>query len=241
MTRKISGLLALFGAMLASACGVVGEDKTPDYRYRLTVEVDTPDGLKAGSSVIEVRQSMGRSTMGGFNEQIFYKIRGEAVAVDLPDGQTLYALLRSPGGDVEWAVRVIPILAPDAGDDNHLDDVLLLEGKRELPRTWSPRGRSDERRAYPMMVTFGDEADPTSVTLVDPDDLAASFGEGVRLKHMIVELTDDPVTNGIEERLGWLPKVKGALVHLPVSDYPPPGTGLPLHNTLTKRNFKSNN
>ncbi len=205
MTRAIAGLLALLGAVFASACGLLAEDKTPDYRFRLTVEVETPEGLKTGSSVIEVRQSMGRSTMGGFNEQIFYKIRGEAVAVDLPDGQTLYALLRSSGGDVEWAARVIPILAPDAGDDNHLDDVLLLEGKHELPRKWSPRGRSDERSAYPMMVTFGDEADPTSVTLVDPDDLAESFGEGVTLKRITAELTDDSVTTGIEERLGWLP------------------------------------
>ena len=211
MMRAIAGLLALLGAVLVSACSDnAAEDNSLSYRYRLTIEVETPEGLRTGSSVIEVRQSMGRSTMGGFNEQIFYKTRGEAVAVDLPDGQTLYALLRSPGGDIEWAVRVIPILAPDAGDDIHLDDVLLLEGKHELPRTWSPRGRSDERPAYPMMVTFGDEADPTSVTRVDPDDLAASFGEGLRLKRITAELTDDPVTTGIEERLGWL------------SDYPEP-------------------
>lgn len=56
-----------------------------------------------------------------------------------------------------------------------------------------------------MMVTFGDEADPTSVAEVDPDDLAATFGEGVKVKRITVELTDDPVTTGIEERLGWLP------------------------------------
>jgi hypothetical protein len=52
-----------------------------------------------------------------------------------------------------------------------------------------------------MMVTFGDLADPTSVAEVDPDDLAATFGEGVKLKRLTVELTDDPVTTGIEERL----------------------------------------
>jgi len=56
-----------------------------------------------------------------------------------------------------------------------------------------------------MMVTFGDLADPTSVAEVDPDYLAATFGEGVKLKRVTVELTDDPVTTGIEARLGWLP------------------------------------
>lgn len=214
------------------------EGRAPDYRYRLTVEVETPEGVKTGSSVIEVQQSIGRTAMDGFGEQVFLRIRGEAVAVDLPDGRTLYALLRS-GGDVEWAARVIPFLSPDAEDDNPLDDLLLLEGKKELPRKWSAQGPFNNVSAYPMMVTFGDEADPTSVAEVDPDDLAATFGKGVTLKRITAELTDDPVTSGIEARLGWLPEVRGALVHLPQDEYPPVGTPLPLHNTLTEMNFKS--
>jgi hypothetical protein len=194
-----AGMLATF---LLPGCAVA-EDKAPDYRYRLTVEVETPEGLKTGSSVIEVQQSIGRTTMDGFGEQVFLRIRGEAVAVDLPDGRTLYALLRS-GGDVEWAARVIPFLSPDANDDNPLDDLLLLEGKKELPRTWSKPGPFNNRSAYPMIVTFGDEADPTSVAEVEPDYLSAAFGEGVKLKRITAELTDDPMTTGIEERLVWL-------------------------------------
>jgi hypothetical protein len=69
---------------------------------------------------------------------------------------------------------------------------------------WPRVGHLAERPAYPMLVTFGDEADPTSVTLVDPDDLAATFGAGVKLRRITAELTDDPVTTGIEKRLGWL-------------------------------------
>ena len=195
-----TGLLGLALPACSSA-----EDSAPDYRYRLTVEVETPDGLRTGSSVIEVRQLIGRSTMGGFNEQIFYKIRGEAVAVDLPGDRTLYALLRS-GDDVEWAARVIPFLAPNAGDENRLDDLLLLKGKKDLPRTWPPVGNLGERPAYPLLVTFGDEAEPTSVMLLDPDDLAATFGKGVKLKRITAQLTEDPVTSGIEGRLKWLPK-----------------------------------
>jgi hypothetical protein len=52
-----------------------------------------------------------------------------------------------------------------------------------------------------MLVTFKDIADPTSVVLVDPDDLAASFGAGYRLKAITVQVTDKPVTVGIEKRL----------------------------------------
>ena len=90
--------------------------------------------------------------------------------------------------------------------DDQLDNVLEVTGETELPRMWPPVAWIEERSAYPMLVTFGDLADPTSVAEVDPDDLAATFGEGVKLKRITVELTDDPVTTGIEERLGWLPK-----------------------------------
>jgi hypothetical protein len=207
VARILQAAWLALAALMLPACTAAEdapEDKAPDYRYRLTVEVETPEGVKTGSSVIEVRQSIGRTTMDGFGEQIYLRIRGEAVAVDLPDGRTLYALLRS-GGDVEWAARVIPLLSPDAKDDNSLDDFLLLEGKQELPRRWTAQGPFNNVSAYPMMVTFGDLADPTSVELVDPDDLAATFGESVKLKRITAELTHDPVTTGIDERLGWLP------------------------------------
>ncbi len=55
MPRFISSLLCLVAALSVSAC--FAKDATPDYRYRLTVEVDTPDGVKTGSSVIEVQQT----------------------------------------------------------------------------------------------------------------------------------------------------------------------------------------
>ncbi len=189
-------------ALLLTACG---SDATPDYRYRLTVEVDTPEGIKTGSSVIEVEQSMGRTAMSGFGGRINRRVRGEAVAVDLPDGRTLFALLRSDN-NIDWASYVMQWLAPDIEGEpweERFDNVLLIEGEVEVPRTFSPGG-SEEHSAYPMLVTFGDLSDPTSVARVDPDDLAATFGEGVSLRRITVQITDDPVTTGIEERLGWL-------------------------------------
>jgi hypothetical protein len=42
------------------------------------------------------------------------------------------------------------------------------------------------------------------VQRVDPANLAASFGPGIRLKRITVEVTDDDVTTGIEKRLRWL-------------------------------------
>ena len=193
--------LALPGCALA--------DDTPDYRYRLTVEVDTPEGLRTGSSVIEVSTDVTSQYSIPDPGSVRNRTRGEAVAVDLPGGHTLFALLRSDS-EVDWASHVMFLLTPtgpQTGTAGFLEDyhaMLANRALRELPATFPDVGHIKDRPARPMLVTFADLADPTSVARVDPDDLAATFGEGVTLRRVTVQLTDDPVTTGIEERLGWL-------------------------------------
>jgi hypothetical protein len=64
----------------------------------------------------------------------------------------------------------------------------------------------------PDLVTFADPADPRSVMAVDAADLAASLGAGVRLRRATIEVTGDPVTEGvIEQRLPWLRGMTGSL------------------------------
>lgn len=64
---------------------------------------------------------------------------------------------------------------------------------------------------YPLLVTFTDIDDPSSVQRVDPANLAASFGPGIRLKRITVEVSDDDVTTGIEKRLPHFGKASGFL------------------------------
>ena len=54
-------------------------------RYRLSAEVETPAGVRRGSSVIQTIWDRGLSEA---------TITGDAVAVDLPGGETLFVLLR---------------------------------------------------------------------------------------------------------------------------------------------------
>ena len=207
--------------MLCLALAVAGcslTDQTPVYRYRLTVEVDTPDGVKTGSSVIEVDTEVA----GGYSiptpGRVTNRVRGEAVTVDLGEGRVLFALLRSEA-DIDWAGRVMYRLSPQYAGENALRDgyrnMLRHRPERTVPRHFSRADQVNKRSAYPMLVTFGDLDDPTSVERVDPDDLAATFGEGVSLKRITVQVTDDPVTSGIGQRLGWLNRTKGTLLSRP--------------------------
>lgn len=70
------------------------------------------------------------------------------------------------------------------------------------------------REAWPMLVAFDDITKPETVREVDPEDLAAVFGEGVRLKAVTLEITKEAVTEG---RLDNLPRWLGP--------YPEPALG----------------
>ena len=88
-------MAALTALTLLGATGC-GKPTLPDYRYRLTVEVDTPQGLRTGSSVIQVASSVS----GPYALRpgvVSTQVKGEAVAVDLPGGKVLFALLSKPG------------------------------------------------------------------------------------------------------------------------------------------------
>jgi hypothetical protein len=87
----------------------------------------------------------------------------------------------------------------------------------------------------PMLVRFRDLHDPRSVERVDPSDLAASFGTGVKLDRMSIEITDAAVTKGIEAVLPWLAGRESQRL-LP----PPPGplSHTPLVSLLTDNDFR---
>lgn len=204
--RGVLGLLT-FGAVAGlSACGLVKSYKP--FRYRLTVEVDTPQGLRTGSSVIEVEAGEVGTTLGGAGVQV----RGEAVAVDLPGGQTLFALLRGDhepynfAGSVMFRVTQMPPREPSDSKKRFGRRVKAVRANRKL--NIIPRMRpgyfadvDPPFSAYPMLVRFRDIADPTTVEWVDPDNLAAGFGDGVKLRQITVQLTEDDVTRDIEQRL----------------------------------------
>lgn len=84
--------LAGIALSLIAGCG----DRLPTYRYRLTVEVETPEGLRIGSSVIEVRTHKGAAFPGPEAATAQVQVRGEAVAVDLGYRGVVFALLTGP-------------------------------------------------------------------------------------------------------------------------------------------------
>jgi len=182
-------------ALVLAGCG----DGYPDYRYKMTVEVETPDGLKTGSSVIEVRTKEVSTIQDSSGKTFRDQLRGEAVAVDIAPGRTLFALLSSPDnpdyakGVAFAALKPVRTTGGDLeGYRQHLSQMVKVKGAHDLPR---------ER--WPLMVAFRDINDPTSVFEVKAASVADAFGSGTYVKRITIEITDDDVTNLIRDRFPW--------------------------------------
>ena len=220
--RGVLGLLAGSAAAMLVACNTGNS-----IRYKITIEVKTPEGVRSGFAVREVTYKPASSGWFPLGEaKGSAKLRGEAVVIDLPEGKSLFALLTSGEGDLNHAAMDLPGIFHQLNSDQ----VQLWPDPPQLrePIIANP---------LPMLVTFVDIDDPKSVELVDPVNIAASFGAGVKLTRIVIERTREPVTTGIAKRLKWLPAQKGALLKIPIADYPPSGTPLPIATNITEVDF----
>ena len=103
---------------------------------------------------------------------------------------------------------------------------------------------------YPMLVTFSDLKDPKTVKkvleiesdgrypptyTVTADHFEELFGEGVKLKDITIEMTDEPVTYEVIKWLPWLPKYYNKM--LDGERYNRLGAANPLANSLSAGSF----
>jgi hypothetical protein len=194
--------------VIMTAAGLVACGTQYLWHQKLTVAVETPDGVKTGSAVTRVSALWGRQLLSG--NGVAFGVMGEATVVELPNGQYLFALLAIAGCKSDGVI-ILPTeyvaneafseqlsggkqLVADDTRSELFEKLQVFRGSRTLPRD-----------QYPLLVTFTDINDPKSVKLVDPANLAATFGQGYQLKSIALEITDEDVTEGrIEKILGWL-------------------------------------
>jgi len=164
------------------------------WNQRMTLVVETPNGIVTGSSVVEVNATYCPDGCGLAGDiEVGYDYRGEAVALEVLPGQWLFALIDNPA-------EVMYRASPDqfGGIPRHARGAWLAAtpGQMEaveLTGGWRPR-----------LVTFGDIDEPVTVAAVDPDDLAATFGAGVQLVEVTLEVVREDVELDILSTLPWL-------------------------------------
>lgn len=196
--RDAIGMFALGIGTLLAGCSTLFPMK---YRFRMTVEVEAPRGLRRGFSVMEVRAAREPIPIGE-GHRLSVGLVGEAVAVDIEPRQAMFALITNVKNGDMLVSAVTQAFEPQArfGED-------FLSGVKKLGQL-GQLGRTSVLlpELYPKLVRFADIRDPATIEEVDPNDLTKSFGPGVKLRRITVAVTDDAVTAGIENRLAWLGK-----------------------------------
>src|ERR1700712_774245 len=201
MNFKWVGPLALLAAL------VIGDQiriNRPGHKYRLTVEVETPEGAKSASGVVAVHPD--RSYSRGGRTQA----KGDAVFVDLGGGKNLIALMAHIDNntlDLE-AINFVALRAYGAAGGKRVTFNEMSKMTGAVPVTGA---------LIPVLVTSSDPKDPGAGRPGQPDGMEAALGAGFRLKEITAEVVPnglwpfdfggplgEPVTRGIEPRLPWL-------------------------------------
>jgi hypothetical protein len=171
-TSKWIALAALF--FLLYSCLPSYSDRLS---LRVTAEVETPDGLKTGSSVISYRFKK-KPWWYPAQGNGYYDTFGEAPVVNLGAGRYIFVLLDGGGSS-------------SAGSK-------LLEYKD------GRRLNSDKTvmaQYMPHLVTFEDTKDRSTLRDVDPENLSGVFGAGHRLIRISVVQGNEPPTFGTIEKI----------------------------------------
>jgi hypothetical protein len=202
MKRSYLVVFAVIATALIAACILLLSTAFPSetIRYRLTLEVEIDGKPVAGSGVIQVKQfdtaAVLRSTGGAGAE-----VNGEAIILDLGRRGLVFGLLRGAtlGLSEEWGPRSLllrvfgDVFGSETGPLPRIRILQRERPRRELPPTY-----------LPMLVHFRDVNDPKSIEQLDPTNFGATLGPGIVLRRAMIEITDDPITTGIEARLPWL-------------------------------------
>lgn len=209
-------------------------------RYRLTVAVDVDGVTHKGSGVVQITYS--ESMLDAFLEQqgaswgqVHGSMKGYAITVDLGERGVLYVvnftpLLRDGRPSLAGApfLDELPYVVgsamcfnanhryPEAGPSSE-----VLACARIIRHT-KPEPVALPVTELPMMVRFAYSNDRSSIEEVDPRDLAAAFGPGVRLASATYELTRDPISPMPKIWPAWLKLAKDG-----------PITGEPYHPYFT--------
>jgi hypothetical protein len=196
------------GPLALLAVLVIGDQiriNRPGHKYRLTVEVETSAGVKSAGGVLAVTPDR------GYNNRGRTLTSGDAVFVDLGGGRNLVALLAHLDKTIDLdAINYVALRAYGEAGGQRVSFSQMSRMTGIVPVTAA---------LIPVLVTFADPADPSSMRGVAPDNLEASLGPGYRLRRITAEVVPngfwpidfggplgEPVTRGIRAKLPWLEK-----------------------------------
>jgi hypothetical protein len=203
------------------------------WRYKMTVAVETPEGIKTGSAVREVSAYTMPRILPEACTVCMGLAKGEAVVVDLGKRGVLFALLHGPEG-VDYGYDIVQSAFPFVTPPSQPEAFVRHYRSLKTGPVVMTQG------LYPMFVRFRDPKDPKTLEnviefedaskvwppryAIKKDHMEEMFGQGVTLKDVSIEMTDEPVTHLIKKyNIPSADKGLYAVPHIliPLSDFQP--------------------
>jgi len=195
-----------FGPVALLAAIYIGDQiriNRPGHKYRLTVDVETPQGRKSANGILAVHPYRGYSGLGPT------RTVGDAIFVDLGDGKNLVTLLAHVDENLDLDdINYVALRAYSTGSGKRVSFNEMNRQTGTVPVTG---------KLIPVLLTFADPANPGTARNVPPDDAEAVLGKGYRLHGISAEVVPngfwpldfggalgEPVTRGIQLKLPWL-------------------------------------
>lgn len=225
-------LLLLLSLVLLSGCAQWEEPQ----RWLVTVEVETPDGLITGSSVVETHYRPRHEVIHTMDSPQ-RRLVGEAIAVDTSQGIVFallnregdYGFYRSQMNDFGWApgpdgrLRRFQINPADTPEERAA--AKIIADRHERSRAKIKRALAERQsfelleEGWPRFILLREAKNPKSAVALAPTDTHEAAVGDIRIRRITVQETDEPITRTLAARLPWLTRDA-----LPISGrqvYPP--------------------
>lgn len=210
---------------------------TGTLRYKMTVVIETPEGLKSGSAVREISMDSAGiiNVTGGAGTSRLEK--GEAVVIDLGNRGVAFALMLGKY-DSEYPSYMILHAFPRKDKRFTSENIRYYRSLKKAHAVLTPD-------LYPVFVRFKDLNDPKTIEdvsvvaekkqsralTVKTASLADIYGDGVSLSSISVEITQDHIQ---DEIVNWLPWLHEGQRYISGDIF----SGLSLYEQLKTNNFK---
>lgn len=192
MTVSKKKIVLLWFLALVAVIGFLLRDYIIPHRwnYKITVEIETPEGVKTGSAV---RQVVARKNIAKFLNpdlrDIQYDVIGEAVVIQVDKDKYLFSL---PNYQV--------FLKTFLGNQSTDDELFYVLNSIHV----NDRKKIDIEEN--MFVAFENISDPSTIFTVRQNTV---FGQKILRKEAFIERVNSPVTHGnVRKVLVWLDSKK---------------------------------
>ena len=210
--KKANDLAIMKGMEIAFDTDKTYSWKVPyTLRYRLTINIETPEGVKSGSAIQEIYYPPA-DTNNIYNKSNRGIVSGEAVYIDLGKRGIIFAIMPADRDDFLRLITDTFPTVPAFSDNSQYPDLLkhyndLRNVKADL-QPWQ----------YPILIGFKDINAPKTaecvyqikyldnrfIHKVETDRLEEFYGEGVKIKNMTLEMTSDPLEWKLDDKLSWI-------------------------------------